>query len=98
MNNYKPTYFTKNAIHNQLLNTIVGNHDLVCSCDEPLIHITNLIFQKAKPTNFSEKDKKEILKCLGDAAGDTAGKDDAPEDGFTDGDLAQLFENDTDSG
>lgn len=97
--NYHPTYFTKRAIHNQLLNSIVGNHDLVCSCDAPLIHITNLIFEFAKPTNFTEKEKKQIRKCLGDGdhIGETHG--DAAEDGgLSAGDLEKLFAEDDDTG
>ncbi len=85
---YKPTYLTKNAQQKQLLNTIVGNHDLICNCEEPLKHIGLLIFEKAKPSNFTEEEKKLIKKCLGEE--EATGDRDA-DDGFTDGDLAALF-------
>lgn len=97
--NYHPTYFTKRAVHNQLLNSIVGNHDLVCSCDSPLTHVSALIFEHAQPTNFTEKQKKIIRKCLGDGdhTGETLG--DAAEDGgLSAGDLEKLFADDADSG
>ncbi|AVN68372.1 hypothetical protein [Betatorquevirus homini13] len=96
--NYHPTILQNDAVHNQLLNSIVGNHDLVCSCDSPLIHITNLIFEFAKPTNFTEK-KKTSRKCLGDGdhIGETHG--DAAEDGgLSAGDLEKLFAEDNDTG
>lgn len=89
---YKPTYFTKNAVQNQLLNTIVGNHDLICSCDQPMTHLACLIFEKAQPTDFTEKQKKQIRKCLGD--GETAipnGGGVEEDGGLTDGDLERLF-------
>lgn len=85
---YKPTYLTKNSQQKQLLNTIVGNHDLICGCDEPLKHLGLLIFEKAKPSNFTEQEKSIIKSCLGEE--NTTGGQDA-DDGFTDGDLAALF-------
>lgn len=89
---YKPTYLTKNGIHKQLLNTLCGNHDLVCYCDDPLKHLAILIFEKAKPTNFSEKEKKLIKKCLGEDVGDGAPDAAATIDA---GDLERLFAEDT---
>lgn len=88
---YKPTYYTKNANQKQLLNTLVGNHDLICGCEEPLTHIGCLIFEKARPTNIPPKYKKIIKKCLGEEDGDGAALtngDDTPIDA---GDLEKLF-------
>lgn len=81
--------YGKNAMKNQLLNTIVGNHDLVCSCESPLKHITNIIFEKAPPSNFTEEEKKKIKKCLGEEP--TTDLIATEDDGFGPGDLDQLF-------
>lgn len=83
---------TSNASQKQLLNTIVGNHDLICGCDEPLKHVACLIFEKAQPTNFTEKEKKTIKKCLGENGGDADGTEDL---GISTGDLEKLFAEDT---
>ncbi len=90
---YKPTYMTKNGLHNQYLNSICGQHDLFCKCDEPLKHTAILIFEKAHPTNFTEKEKKCIKKCLGEEDGD--GKDHTGKDAIDTGDLDRLFAEDT---
>lgn len=95
--NYCPTYFTKNAVQNQLLNTLVGNHDLVCGCDKPTAHLAALLFEKAQPTDFTEKQKKQIKKCLGITDGDHT-TEDAADGGFTDGDLERLFAEDGEDG
>lgn len=89
---YNPTYLGKNALQNQLLNTICGNHDLICKCDEPLKHTALLIFEKARPTNFTEEQKKTIKKCLGEDAGDGAVD---TTDHIDPGDLEKLFAEDT---
>lgn len=85
---------TSKALQKQLLNTICGNHDLACGCDDPLKHVACLIFQQAKPTNFTEQEKSLIRKCLGDADGDGAAADTLAIDG---GDLEQLFAEDTEN-
>ncbi len=59
---FEHTYLTKNSLQKQLLNTLVGNHDLCCKCDKPLTHLAVLIFEKAKPTNFTKK--KTIIKKM----------------------------------
>lgn len=90
---YKPTYLQKNALHTQYLNGICNLHDLWCRCDDPLKHTVLTIFEKAKPNNFTEKQKKTIEKCLGDDAGD--GKE--GQEDFTTidaGDLESLFAED----
>lgn len=94
--NFKHTYYSKKAVQKQLLNTIVGNHDLICCCDEPLTHICGLIFEQAQPTNFTEEQKKQIRKCLGD--GDAAATPEKEDGGFGPGDLEKLFEEDTTTG
>ncbi len=94
---FEHTYLTKNGLQGQLLNTLVGNHDLCCKCDEPLTHLAVLIFEKAKPTNFTEKEKTIIKKCLGEGDGDGTTTGDAI-DGLGDGDLEKLFAEDGDDG
>lgn len=90
--NFKPTYLTSNSLQKQLLNTIVGNHDLICGCDSPLKHVACLIFQKAQPTNFTEEEKTTIKKCLGEEDGVADGTDDLA---LSTGDLEKLFAEDT---
>ena len=90
---YKHTYYGKNAVQKQFLNTICGNHDLICCCDEPLKHTALLIFEKAKPTNFTEQQKKLIKKCLGEEDGDGALA--TTDTAFDTGDLEKLFADDT---
>lgn len=89
---HKHTFYGAKALQDQFLNSICGNHDLMCSCDDPLKHTCLLILQKAKPT-FTDDQKKIIKKCLGEEDGDgdpatTALDIDA-------GDLEKLFAEDT---
>lgn len=84
----KPKY-TENGMKNQFLNCIVGLHDLTCCCESPLTHAVNIIFEKAAPTNFTEKEKLQIKKCLGEE--DTKTMATTEDDGFGPGDLDQLF-------
>lgn len=92
--NFKHTYYNAKALENQLLNNIVGSHDLICGCPDPFVHLTNLIFTKVKPTKFTTEDKENIKKCLGigtdpviEDAGDAV-------DGLTGQELEKLFEED----
>ncbi len=61
---FQHTYLTKNGLQGQLLNTLVGNHDLICKCDEALTHIFLLIAEKAKPTHFTDQEKKLLKDAL----------------------------------
>lgn len=90
---FKHTYYGKKALQNQLLNSIVGNHDLICGCEDPLKHISILIFEKAKPKNFTENQKKIIKQCLGEE--DADGGDQKDGEDITGEDLERLFAEDT---
>lgn len=87
--------YSTTQLEKQLLNTVVGNHDLCCGCEDPLLHITNLIFKHAKPKNFTEKEKLQIKLCLGDTDTTDHTATDAV-DGLTPGDLEKLFEQEDD--
>lgn len=89
---HKHTFYGAKALQNQYLNTICGNHDLMCSCDDPLKHTALLILQKAKP-KFTEEEKKIIRKCLGEEDG--AGGQDSTAIDIDSGDLEKLFAEDT---
>lgn len=87
--NYKHTWYSKRQLGKQYLNGICGMHDLWCGCDDPLKHTATLIFEEAKPTNFSTKDQQTIKKCLGEET--TATETGDQDDGFEGGDLDRLF-------
>lgn len=90
--NFKKTYYSTRALHNQYLNSIVNIHDLFCVCDDPFVHTTNLIFEQVKPTKFTEENKQQIKKCLGiGTEEDAAGPGDAV-DGLTGEELEKLFD------
>lgn len=88
-----PKYGPK-ALEQQWLNSIWTNHDLICGCDDPTLHLLILINKKGnapKPT----LDVKNI-KCLltGDPTKeDTTYGDDVP---FGEGELEKLFSEDGD--
>lgn len=95
--NFCPPKYSPKALQNQLINSIIGNHDLLCGCDNPTTHLAALLFEKTNPTNFTEEQKKIIRKCLGDdhTTTDIAAIEDG---GFSEGDLEQLFAEDGDEG
>lgn len=96
--NFCPTKYNGRALQTQLLNTIIGNHDLICGCDHPTTHLAALIFEQASPSNFTDQQRKTIKKCLGEdrTTTDTIDEEDG---GFSAGDLEQLFaEEDGDEG
>jgi len=70
------------------INTNVSVHDLYCSCDKPLEHIILGIIDQEPNLRFDEQDKIKIQKCL------TTTKDTDALDGFGDGELEKLFEDD----
>lgn len=87
---FKPTFYSNEGKEKQLLNSLVGNHDLVCGCDHPTKHIASIIFKYSQPTEFDKQDTDNIKKCLGSTP---AGDGDAV-DGLLEGDLEKLFEED----
>lgn len=93
MSRYLPTTYSKNQLENLHLNGICHLHDSWCNCGEPLTHTASIIFLKAGPNQFSNKEKEAIRKCLGDTTKET-GEDDLG--GVTKEDLEKLFEEDGD--
>lgn len=81
----QPRLYENRALENQLLNTIIGTHDLMCGCPKPLQHIQHLINQPL---------------CLTTGEDITNAKDTTQEEdiGFSTGDLEKLFENDDETG
>ncbi len=86
-NYYKKTFYNASGQQKQLLNCIVGDHDLICCCEEPLQHITDLIFTANPDIKFKEETKQKIQKCLGTTQ-EEDGDDDA---GIGEGELDRLF-------
>lgn len=87
----RPTYYNSTAKDQQLINCMVGQHDLVCGCEEPTAHLAFLLITKAKPTNFTPEEKQQLKKCL-DIGEDPTIKEDIDTVDF--GDLEKLFEED----
>lgn len=46
----QPCIYEGRAKELQLINCLIGTHDLACGCTEPLIHIENLIQSTKTPT------------------------------------------------
>ncbi len=79
---YQPPQYGPQGLEKQYVNTIFGNHDLFCSCEEPAKHTIFLLKQTQKPcpgtTDTTEDHTKDI--------------------DFDVGDLETLFAEDTDAG
>ncbi len=93
--NYQKQRFSGRQLENLHLNSICHDHDMWCSCGEPLKHTINVIFTYAGPTNFSEPEKQIIRKCLGDTT-EEDGAGDPDLGGVTGEELEKLFEQDGD--
>ena len=91
--------YTDKQLKNQLTNTFIGNHDLVCGCNKPAIHCFNLILENQLCRDLKPETIKKI-KCLLTEDGGldretkltVADQDDGP--GFEEGDLEALFNED----
>ena len=91
---YKRPLYTPRQQENTWMNMIFTSHDQFCSCDEPLIHLMQLI-NRDSPCPKPLKDIRNI-KCLltGADTDDTVPtKDEDP--GFLEGELEKLFEEET---
>ncbi len=84
----RPPYYNSNSINQQLINTLIGNHDLICGCDDPASHLLYLLATKTKPKGFTDEEKENIKKCLGFTETTTDQQEDI---GFDAGDLENLF-------
>lgn len=90
----KPPRYGPRGLELQFLNSIYQNHDLMCGCEDQLLHILSIISRNNK-TNLSDTKLQEI-KCL--LTGETTGETEEPAgaadvlDAIDDGDLDALFE------
>ncbi len=83
--------YTERRLKCQLINTFVGNHDLVCECNAPLEHCRQILNEeldkykpKCLPTTSTGEDKT------------TTDGDVKEEDVIEEGDLEDLFKEDFD--
>lgn len=74
-----------------LINSLVGNHDLVCCCQNPLLHLHNIILEQLAP-ELTPQQKQQIKQCLGP---DTTGAEEDASGDIGDLDLEKLFADDT---
>lgn len=80
-----PSLYSKNGLENQWLNTIWNTHDLCCGCNDCFKHLWHIL------------QKKNNLPCLPSTSTEDAGTQTDGEDhgdGFDEGDLDKLFEED----
>lgn len=83
-----PKYSPK-ALEDQWLNTIFGSHDLICGCNDPILHLFDILNRKG-PARKPLVDIQNA-KCL-----ITGDKEDGPEDDIdiAPGELELLFAED----
>lgn len=83
---FKTPNLTTTATKKALINSFIGSHDLVCLCEHPALHCTQILIDQLKP-ELSSKEIKNLQLCLGD---NPTTKEE--EDGGIDiGDLERLF-------
>ncbi|AXQ65619.1 MAG: hypothetical protein [Betatorquevirus homini30] len=76
----QPCLYTGRALNNQLLNSIISNHDLCCGCAEPIKHLKYLLESTCHTSEKTSEDTTNTEK--------TTTNDDP---GFDAGDLERLF-------
>ncbi len=86
MSDYVPVNPTSKQQKINWMNTIVHVHDLQCNCDSPLEHTILHITNQEPNLRFSEKQKKNLKRCL--FTEDTIVKEEEP---FGEGELEALF-------
>ena len=80
-----PSLYSRNALENQWVNSIWNTHDLICGCNNCFKHLFEIL------------QKKNNLPCLPSTSTEDAGTQTDGEDhgdGFDEGDLDKLFEED----
>lgn len=77
---YKPIY-NKNSINHAWINVIYGSHDLFCSCEDPIVHLNDII-----------KNQKCLPSTAAATTEETTGTMEKEENGFDEGDLQRLFD------
>ncbi len=70
----------------KFINCVIGCHDLVCECYNPLMHSTKILLKQLAP-ELQEPEKLQLKKCLGEEP--TTAEEE--ETGFDIGDLEKLF-------
>lgn len=80
--------YNKNSLEKQLINTWIGNHDLVCLCKNPAYHTLQILASKLGP-ELNPTERKQIKLCLGDEPTTAATAEDPDI-----GDLETLFAED----
>ncbi len=80
-----PTSYQKK----QLINCFIGDHDLICCCQNPALHCIRILIDQLKP-ELKKEDIKQLQQCLGETT-TTAEEEDA---GISPGDLEKLFSED----
>lgn len=75
----------KSSTKKQLINTFVGNHDLVCLCKNPAYHSLYILAEQLGK-ELNPQDKQQIIKCLGETTTDAEG-----DIGIDTADLEKLF-------
>ncbi len=78
----------QHALEKQLINTFVGNHDLICMCDNPAYHSLQILIKQLKP-ELKQEEIKQLQLCLGEETTTTAAN--AEDTGIDIGDLEKLF-------
>lgn len=68
---------------------MVGTHDLLCECYNPLFHSAKIILKQLAP-EITDQERQQLQECLGTK--DTTKEEDAT--GIDIGDLEKLFEED----
>lgn len=74
------TTYSPKQLETKWLNNIVETHSLICSCERAFNHLHHLLQQQDHQWHLTEED-------LGKPT-----EKDTEEDGFTEGDLKQLFD------
>ncbi|AXQ66186.1 MAG: hypothetical protein [Anelloviridae sp.] len=82
-----PSIYSNNGLENQWINCIWNTHDMICGCNNCFKHLFDIL------------QRKQQLPCLPSTSTADAGTQEPEptgpeEDGFDEGDLEKLFEDD----
>ncbi len=95
-----PVYGVKGRIGNWI-NNIYITHDMICGCDNPILHLINEVTIRGGISGLTSKQIETIKQCLGESDHTAAsGTEDIkqetgdPADNIDFGDLNKLFEED----
>lgn len=89
---FRPTKSTIRQTKLKWMNMLHHVHDSYCDCESAITHTILHIFDQENNHNFTTQEKDFIKSCLsGEPTTITAGDH---EEGFTEGDLEELFKED----